>query len=55
LRFDTDEGAESCRAGQSGTYEVNFVDDDTVELALVDDECFARGSDLGRGLTRVGD
>ena len=55
LTVDTNEGAEGCQAGQTGTYEVSFVDDDTVELALVDDECGARGSDFGSGLTRAGE
>ena len=55
LMVDTNEGAEGCQAGQTGTYEVSFVDDETVELALVDDECGARGSDFGSGLARVDD
>ena len=53
LTVDTDEGATGCQAGETGTYEVSFVDDDTVELALVDDECGQRASDFGRGLTRA--
>ena len=53
LRVETNEGAPVCQAGETGTYEVSFVDDDTVELALVDDECGARRSDFEHGLTRA--
>ena len=53
LTVDTNEGGQSCQAGDLGTYEVSFVDDDTVELALVDDECVQRGSDWKRGFTRA--
>lgn len=53
LRVGTKAGAEGCQAGQTGTDEVIFVDDDTVELARVDDECGARSSGFSSGLTRA--
>lgn len=54
LTVDTSEGSEGCEAGQTGTYEVTFVGDETAELEPVDDECAARRTDFRSGLTRSG-
>ncbi|MBG7605873.1 MAG: hypothetical protein IZT58_14805 [Actinobacteria bacterium] len=52
LTVDTDESSESC-AGQTGTYEVAFIDPAMVALEPIEEECGARGSDFQQGLTRV--
>lgn len=53
LTLDTAEGSEGCASGQTGTYEVTFFDDDTIELESVSDDCGARQSDFTSGMIRL--
>lgn len=53
LTVDTDESSLDCAGGDTGTYEVTFADDDTIEMELISDDCSGRGSDWASGLTRA--
>lgn len=41
-----------CRSYGQATYEFTFVDDDTIEVEVVEDECGPRRADWSAGFTR---
>ena len=47
LTLDTDRDSPECPA-TSGSYEVTFVDADTISWELIDDECASRGRNIPR-------
>ena len=43
---------QGCGGGEQGSYEVEVVDEDTLNLTVIDDSCTPRVADIASGMTR---
>ena len=41
-----------CGGGEQGSYEVEVVDENTLDLTVIDDSCVPRADDISSGMTR---